>query len=213
MEGAWEIPLPGAQTPTPTAIHAHCLLLYFVQLVGPGCRFFRPACPALLLINHLSTTCYSPCGQSVPPASQDRTQAHAHDETESAIGNAAQHRFGVRMRYRRKIQRKQDMTIPGRGLVRTSDCRCPLLFTRTACCFILYSFCIPPRASNLLFECVLDCGESYRANISGLRVEVRPAMSLSAHATAIRQGGAGSPRAGPHPAAAAPTAASAHRRR
>ena len=46
MDGAWEIPHPGAKTPTPTAIHAHCLLLYFsasrnvAHLCAPPSRRF-----------------------------------------------------------------------------------------------------------------------------------------------------------------------------
>jgi len=52
--------------------------------------------PALLLS---FTTCHSPCGQSNPaPGSVGRElQAFTHGKTDSAIGNAAQHRLGVRM--------------------------------------------------------------------------------------------------------------------
>jgi hypothetical protein len=40
MEAAWEIPLPGVKLLTPTAIHAHCLLLYF-QAVRTGRLYVR----------------------------------------------------------------------------------------------------------------------------------------------------------------------------
>ena len=101
MERAWEIPLPGAKTPTLTAIHAHCLLLYFLQIFGLGTPVLYPA-----YVPHASAFIYNvlfalrhtthPTRRSGTP---DR-QAQTHAKTEFAIGYTAQHRIGVRMGYR-----------------------------------------------------------------------------------------------------------------
>ena len=94
---------------------------------------------------------------SRPPIRHTGSSGPNARQNGSAIDNSAQHRLGVRMGYRRmEIQRSQDAASPGREPARASEQRCPLLFTRTACCFILSSFCIPSRASNLLFGCFLD---------------------------------------------------------
>jgi len=82
----------------------------------------------------------------------------------------------------KEIQRSQDVASPGREPARASRYNAHCLFTRTACCFILCCFCISSGASNLLSGCFLDCGESYRPNMSGHRAEIGAAMSLSAHA-------------------------------
>jgi hypothetical protein len=53
--------------------------------------------------------------------------------------------------------------------------------------FVQFLFCL--GAPDLVSGGFLDCGESYRVNISGLRVDSHPAMSLLAHAKAAGRGG------------------------
>lgn len=55
---------PGARPSTPTAIHAHCLLLYF-SLVSDVARLLVRHTP-LLFSTAFLTTCCSPCGSSTP---------------------------------------------------------------------------------------------------------------------------------------------------
>jgi len=101
MDGAWETPLPDAKPTASTAIHAHCLLLYFldgqnvVHLCAPtSCRIFLTAFQYHLLfaLRHVSSC-------PLPQQPKGKT-AQAHDATGSASENMAQHRFGVHMRYR-----------------------------------------------------------------------------------------------------------------
>jgi hypothetical protein len=101
MDGAWETPLPDAKPKASTAIHAHCLLLYFldgqnvVHLCAPtSCRIFLTAFQYHLLftLRHVSSC-------PLPQQPKGKT-AQAHDATGSASENMAQHRFGVHMRYR-----------------------------------------------------------------------------------------------------------------
>jgi hypothetical protein len=69
-------------------------LLLFLQRIGPDAGFVRLVLPALLLIiYHLSFALR-------PNHPAGRNQPQARVETESAIGNTAQHRLGVRMGYR-----------------------------------------------------------------------------------------------------------------
>lgn len=51
MDGASETPPPGAKLPTPAALHAHCLLHYFLQLFWPGSRICRPSCRSCCLLS------------------------------------------------------------------------------------------------------------------------------------------------------------------
>jgi hypothetical protein len=84
---------------------------------------------------------------------------------------------------------------PWEGVVQASKQPMPTAFH--AHCLLLYFvqplFC--RGTPNLLFGCLLDCGESYQSNISGLRAGPPPVMSLLAHTQcnpAIGQGGAAS---------------------
>lgn len=102
MDGAWETPLPDAKPTTSTAIHAHCLLLYFLagQNVAPLCapasrRFFN--CFFVPLIIRLAA-------RLLLPSSPTRNRENRLKRTTIRnlhLENVAQHRFGVRMRYRR----------------------------------------------------------------------------------------------------------------
>ena len=126
------------QAATPTAIHAHCLPLYCLQRIGTGRRFCRPAClPSLLL---KLTTCYSPCGKSLPASFPD---GFAGETGSSARQDGICNRQCGAAPSRRaheissgKTQRTQDMTSPGRGLVRASKPCMPTAIH--AHCLLLY---------------------------------------------------------------------------
>lgn len=182
MDEAWEIPLPGAQTLTPTAIHAHCLLLYFlhsfywkrrlyVRLLLPVCCF------------HLHIYCSYALRHITHPAR--RSGSVSPHVRQNGICNR---KFGAApFRCTHGISLNVNPTITECSKPWERAClghpdTMPTAFHAHCLLLILYSFCIPSRASNLPFECFLDCGESYRTNMSKLRVEARMSMSLSAHA-------------------------------
>ena len=140
---AWEIPGPDVNPRRPllftrTACYfILCSLAGRMPVLSPGLP--RPAAYQPLVIR-LAANRFLP-GSNAPDI-----QAHAHVETESAIENSAQHRVGVRVRYRRKNQRSQDMTNPGREFVRTSKtadvhCFSRALLVALFCTAIVLSRC------------------------------------------------------------------------
>ena len=208
------MPLPGAKLPTPTAIHAHCLLLYF-QAVRMWGLYVRLR-PAAFLFCSFDRLLFVLRFTASPPDNRAERSAHAHDKMDTAIGNSAQHRFGVRMGYRwNTSQRTQDMTGSGRAPVRTSE---PLMSTAFhAHCLLLY--CVQPvrrGALNLLFECDLRLCESLPIECFSASCRMTFGHELigscRTHAQ-ISQCASASLQAGSHPATATPIAGSGHRRR
>ena len=74
--------------------YSRALLATFLQRIGPDAGCVRLVMPALLLI--ICRLAFA----LRPNHTAGRNQPQAHVETKSAIGNAAQHRLGVRMGYR-----------------------------------------------------------------------------------------------------------------
>lgn len=154
MDGAWEIPHPGAKTPTPTAIHAHCLLLYFsasrhvAHLCAPPSRrclklpFYNQPLIALRLFS-----CLLP--------RQTKGEKTGSNARQDGICNR---KCGAAPFRRAHEGSSKKPTNTGCGELHNRACqgiknyRCQLLFTRTIYCFIWYNL-FHHDASNLLFEC------------------------------------------------------------
>lgn len=81
MDGAWEIPRSWRLPATPTAIHAHCLLLYFFSQSACGASWWRlhPAA----VFNNTVTTCYGSCGWLHLPSPTNMKGKPAHGHVES----------------------------------------------------------------------------------------------------------------------------------
>ncbi|MBW8328618.1 MAG: hypothetical protein K0M48_05515 [Thiobacillus sp.] len=85
---------------TPTAIHAHCLLLYFSaywpETAGSAVRYLVQAMLLYLpTFIHLAAMLIPPGFSSTP----EKT-SHSARQDGICIGNAAQHRLGVRVEIR-----------------------------------------------------------------------------------------------------------------
>ncbi len=97
---AWEIPRPGAQTSTPTAIHAHCLYFIFCRFsVWKRRCYARLALPVPLLLSTISIhlAAYHASGSPI-----QHTGSPSPNTRQNGICNRkfAQHHLGVRMGYR-----------------------------------------------------------------------------------------------------------------
>ena len=154
------MPPPGAKLPTPAALHAHCLLHYFLQLFWPVNRICRPSCRSCCLFSPLVIgLAANPIPPGVPLHWNVGPSGTARRFCNRQSGAAPSRRArGCR---RATLNDHRTGQAPEPNSPGHQDGRCPLLFTRTACCFILYSF----------FIC---CLRICRSNGSGAKAEVMP---------------------------------------
>jgi hypothetical protein len=214
MEAAWEIPLPGVKLLTPTAIHAHCLLLYF-QAVRTGRLYVRlhPAAFFNCSFDRLLCACGSQPAR-FPSKSNGKIGSNAR---QNGICNG---KCGAAP-FRRAHEISPEYTPTNTGHDRLRERACPDIGAHDVHCFsrallvaLLCTACSSRRLESVVrvLSATVEILSSEYFRASCRMSSAYELIGSCRMQRAVRQGVSTPRQAGFPRAAAAPTAGSEHRR-